>query len=337
MAEPLVIQVTRQFKAALLAYEEGQVRRMVRAWMGVDRRLAGSLDALADEVFAMREGGAAVTMTDLFRLPRYQALLAQIQDEASRYEREAGRIIVDGETDLVQRGRLDAQRAIQTSYWQHGMRVSFNRLPARAVEYIVGVTADGAPLFSLLQRRAIAPEAVEGLTNQLLDAVTRGYNPRKTARLMQDGLTQGLQKALVIARDQQLRAYRTASDDQYRESGVVSAKRRVAAKDTRTCLACLASDGELIPVGAAMYDHAQGRCTAIPVVDGLPALDWQKGPEWFGTLSEAKQRGMMGKERWDAWKAGAFRFEDQATPTYHKVWGQGLAVTPMSRLVAASA
>lgn len=334
MVEPLVIQVTRQFKAALLAYEEGQVRRMVRAWMGVDRRLAGAVQALADEVAELRAQGVSVTAETLYRQARYQALLAQIAEEVRRFEREAGQIIVDGETDLVQRGRLDAQRAIQASYWQHGMRASFNRLPARAVEYIVGVTADGAPLFSLLQKRAIAPDAVEGLTNQLLDAVTRGYNPRKTARLMQDGLTQGLQKALVIARDQQLRAYRTASDDQYRESGVVSAKRRVCAKDTRTCLACLAMDGELIPVGAPMYDHAQGRCTAIPVVDGLPALDWQKGPEWFATLSEAQQQKMMGKERWDAWKAGAFRFEDQATPTYHKVWGQGLAVTPLSRLGA---
>lgn len=258
--EPLAIQVMREFHRALLAHEEAQVARMVRAWMTVDKALAADIRALAEEIVRLRAAGEVVTEAQLYRLSRYQSLVAQIQIEITRYEQRAAQIILAGESDMARMGVNHAQGAIRAMYRTFGVRGAFNHLPVRAVEYMVGLTADGGPLFGLLQQRALTPAAVDGLTKTLIEAVTRGWNPRKTARAMQDGLTDGLQKALVIARDQQLRVYRMASDQQYRESGVVSAKRRVAAKDGRTCLACLAMDGELIPVGMEMYDHAAGRC-----------------------------------------------------------------------------
>lgn len=334
VADPLAIQVMKEFKRALLAYEEAQVARMVRAWMTVDRALARDIEALAEEIARLRSAGEVVTEARLYRLSRYQSLVAQIQAEIARYERAAEHLILEAQEDLARMGIRHAQGAIRAMYQTFGVHVAFNRLPVRAVEYLVGLTADGGPLFGLLQQRALAPAAVEGLTNTLIEAVTRGWNPRRTARAMQDGLTGGLQKALVIARDQQLRVYRMASDQQYRESGVVSAKRRVAAKDGRTCLACLAMDGELIPVGMEMYDHTQGRCTAIPVVEGLPPLSWQYGPEWFAGLPAERQREMMGAKRYEMWRDGAFDFRDLATPTYDPVWGRGLAVTPLSQLGA---
>jgi len=334
VADPLAIQVMKEFKRALLAYEEAQVARMVKAWMTVDRALAADIRALAEEIARLRSAGEVVTEARLYRLSRYQALVAQIQAEITRYERTAAQIIMAGEEDLARMGARHAQGAIRAMYQTFGVRGAFNRLPVRAVEYLVGLTADGGPLFGVLQERALTPAAVQGLVDTLIEAVTRGWNPRKTARAMQDGMTGGLQKALVIARDQQLRVYRMASDQQYRESGVVTGKRRVAAKDGRTCLACLAMDGELIPVGMEMYDHTQGRCTAIPVVEGLPPLSWQYGQQWFESLPAAKQREMMGPGRYEMWRDGAFDFRDLATPTYDPVWGRGLAVTPLSQLGA---
>jgi len=332
MADPLVIQVMHEFKRALLAHEEVQVARMVRAWMRLDRALAADIRLLADEIARLRAAGEIVTEAQLYSMARYQSLLGQIQVEIARYERTAASIITAGEADMAQLGLRHAQGAIRAAYQTFGVRGAFNRLAAQAVEYMVGLTADGGPLFGVLQRRALTPAAVEGLVNALIDAVARGTNPRQTARLMQDGLTGGLQKALTIARTEQLRVYRMASDQQYRESGVVRGKRRVVAKDGRACMACLAMDGEYIPVGMEMYDHPNGRCTAVPVVEGLPDLSWQQGPEWFETLSAEKQREMMGPGRYEMWREGAFDFRDLATPTYDTVWGRSLEVTPLSRL-----
>lgn len=335
-AEPLVIQVMREFKRALLAHEAAQVSRMVRAWMRLDRGLAHDIAALAEEIARLQAAGEIITEARLYRMARYQSLLAQIRVEVQSYERRATEIIMHGQEDMARAGLRDAQGAITAAYHTFGMRASFMRLPVRAVEYMVGLTVDGGPLFGVLQQRALTPAAVEGLTNTLIEAVTRGWNPRKTARAMRDGLTQGLQKALTIARTEQLRVYRMASDQQYRESGVVRGKRRIAAKDGRACLACLAMDGEYIPVGMEMYDHPNGRCTAVPVIEGVPALSWQQGPDWFASLPPERQQSIMGPGHYKAWREGLFDFRDLATPTYDSTWGRGLQVTPLSRLASAA-
>lgn len=332
--EPLAIQVMNEFKRALLSYEDAQVKRMVRAWMNVDRSLAADIQLLAEEVARLRAAGEVVTEGRLYQLSRYQSLLAQIRQEVARYEQRAAQIIMAGEEDMARLGVRHAQGAIRAVYQTFGVRGAFNRLPVRAVEYLVGLTADGGPLFGLLQERALTPAAVEGLTNTLIEAVARGWNPRKTAAAMQGGLAGGLQKALVIARDQQLRVYRAASDAQYRESGVVTGKRRVVAKDGRACMACLAMDGEFVPVGMESYDHPTGRCVFIPALKDMPSLSWQYGPQWFETLSPDRQREMMGATRYEMWREDKLRFSDLATPTYHETWGRGLAVTPVSQLAS---
>ena len=180
--EPLAIQVMREFKRALLAYEDAQVARMVKAWMTVDRSLAMDIRALAEEIARLRAAGEVVTEAQIYRLSRYQSLVAQIQAELTRYERRAAEIIVAGEEDLARMGVRHAQGAIRAMYQTFGVRGAFDHLPVRAVEYLVGLTADGGPLFGLLQKRALTPDAMEGLTKTLIEAVTRGWNPRKTAR-----------------------------------------------------------------------------------------------------------------------------------------------------------
>jgi SPP1 gp7 family putative phage head morphogenesis protein len=335
MADPLVIRVMREFKRALLARERAQVSRLVRAWMRLDRALAADIESLVAEIAALRAAGEEIAPARLYSLGRYQRLLAQVQAEILRYEREAEGIIVAGQEAMARQGVADAQDAIRATYQTFGVRGLFYRLPVSAVEYMVGATGDDGPLFGVLQQRALTPAAVEGLTNALVDATARGWNPRRTARAMQTGLTDGLQKALVIARTEQLRVYRMASDEQYRSSRVVRDKVRVAAKDSRTCLACLAMDGEVITLDRPMYDHPQGRCTAAPRVVGLPDVQWQKGPEWFASLGADRQLAMMGAQRYEAWSAGGIDFRAFATQTDDPVWGQSLQVTPLARLLVA--
>ena len=337
MLEPLIIRVMREFKRALLTREAARVNRLVRAWMRLDRALEADIEALAEEIALERAAGQEPSEGKLLRKECYVRLLAQVRAEIARYEGAAERLIRDGQAEMVRLGVGHAQAVIRAGYETAGVRGHFDRLPVEAVEYMVGSTADGGPLFGVLERRALAPDAVEGLTEALIDATARGWNPRKSARAMQDGLAQGLQKALVIARTEQLRVYRVATDAQYRASGVVQGKRRLATRDTRTCLACLAMDGEYIPLDKPMYDHPQGRCTAVPILDGLPDVDWQRGPEWFASLSSETQRAMMGPKRYAAWRQGDFAFRDLATVTEDPVWGSGLRVTPAYRLVGASA
>ena len=227
-------------------------------------------------------------------------------------------------------GAQHAAAAIAAS--SPSVAASFERLPIGAVQTMVGMAQAEAPLAKLLA--ASYPDSVEGLTNALIRGTALGWHPTKTAAAMRQGTAMGLNRSLVIARDQQLRAYRYASDAQYEASGVVQAKKRLAAHDGRTCLACLARDGEIVPLDRPAFDHVQGRCAFVPVVVGVAAPTWESGEAYFETLSAAEQRAAMGDRRYEAYRAGKFDFADLARTTHDDTWGEGLRVATAGELAA---
>ncbi len=331
MPVPLVVRTMQQFRAGLLRREAGQMREMARRWLEVERRLQGRMEALAEQIALDRAAGQTVTQAQVYQMQRYQALMAQVRAEVDQYQAWAQGRVTSWQGEAGQLGVTQAQEAIRAA----GLRGTFTRLPVTATEYMAGLTADGGPLFDLLRGRALWPEAVDGLTRVLVDAVAMGWGPRKAASRMADGLAAGLQKALVIARSEQLRVYRAAAAQQYRDSGVVRAMKRMAAKDQRTCLACLAMDGEIIPLDREMYDHPCGRCTAAPVIIGAPEPQWETGAEWFKGLDPSTQRDMMGDRLYELWARGkGFEFADLARLTHSDVWGDGLRVATLEELAA---
>lgn len=326
-----MIATMREFKQGLLDREAGQVALMVRRWGQVEKALEGNMAALQAEIAASATSGTTMTTAQIMRMERYHTLLVQARSEVGRYQKWATGQIEDGQGEMLELGAEHAAAAIQAT----GVGIGFNRINVEALQNMVGLCADGSPLFDVLKLRALYPDAVQGLTDALVKGVGLGWNPHKTAAAMQDGLAAGLNKALVIARTEQLRAYRTASVEQYRESGVVSGFKRLAAKDERTCLACLSQDGERYEIEEDFSDHVCGRCTPVPLIEGMPEVQWQTGKDWFEGLDPEKQREMMGDERFEAWQGGdGFDFSALATRTHDDTWGDGLRVTPLEELIA---
>jgi SPP1 gp7 family putative phage head morphogenesis protein len=330
-SEPDVVRVLREFKRALLAGEAEQVATLTLRWRDVERLLEESILLLAQELADLHATGMPATQGAVMRLERYQRLLAQVLDEIARYTAYAERLVTTGQREMAALGLDAAHAAIRAS----GVRGGFNVLPVSAVEAMVGLAGDGSPLFDVLRKRALSPDAVEGLTQALVRGTALGWNPRKTARAMRSGLAEGLQKALVIARSEQLRVYRHATVEGYRQSGVVSGFRRLATKDARTCMACLVSDGEVFRLEQEMDDHPCGRCTAVPIIIGMPPVQWQTGAEWFGGLAESTQRRMLGDRRYELWREGRFGLEQLRRTAHSDVWGDSPRVATVAELVAA--
>jgi hypothetical protein len=328
MADPLVVQVLRQFKEALLLQERQQMAEMAVRYLEIERSLAASIQMLADEMALRKAQGLAVTPGALYRLDRYKVLQAQARVELQRYTRDyAGPLIARMQEQYLQLGIEAAWQALSVS----AIGVSFNRLPLGAIMNMVGFTGDGAPLRKLL---ALAyPDAMDGMIRQLIESTARGINPRKTAALMAKGLGQGLDRVLVIARTEQLRAFRTASTAQYRESGIVQGFKRLVSKN-RPCMACLVSDGEVFRVDQELSDHPNGRCSVVPILMVGPEVQWQTGPEWFNTLDAATQERMMGAEKYGAWKEGKFALADMRKTAHSDTWGDSPRVATLSELVA---
>jgi hypothetical protein len=166
-------------------------------------------------------------------------LLAQVKREVGKYQTWAEGQIAETQSEMITAGIDQAMYTILET----GIRANFNRINESAMESIVGLCADGSPLFDVLKARALWPDAVGGLTDALVKGVAQGQNPRVVAAHMQDGLAGGLNKALQISRTEMLRAYRTSSQAEYKASGVVERYRRLAARGPRTCAGCLAEDG----------------------------------------------------------------------------------------------
>lgn len=326
--DPLVVRVMNEFKMQIFVREQAQMQEMARRWLQLENALGADISALTYEIEQLRREVGTVKPWRIYRLSRHKALLAQLKQQTDLYNQYAERLITAQQLELAGLGIEHGSQAISAQ----AINLYFDRLPIDALQNMIGLAGDGSPLSDLLQQSW--PDAADGMTLNLLKGVTLGWNPNKTARAMKDGMANGLNRALNIARTEQIRVYREASRQQYELSGVVSGFKRLAARNTRTCLACLMADGEVYQLREQLRDHPSGRCTMVPNVIGVRSPKWQSGRKWFMEQDEETQRSMMGPGRYDAWKEGQFKLQDLVTVRQNATWGDSVQPTPLKQLTA---
>ena len=237
-----VHHMIEEFRRELLTEDATQMVIMAQRWLAVERGLEARIEALAREAADLKAKGQPVTRNKLYELERYRDLLGQLRTETMRYQKWAAAEIASRQKELSRAGIRQTQALIRESYLEAGTAVArYNMLPLEAMEAMVGFARNGSPLFELLFESY--PESVDQLTETLIDATARGVNPRQTASRMAKDMAGNLERALRIARTEQLRAYRRASTEQMRQSGVIEGWIWRSALQPTTCLACLAMDG----------------------------------------------------------------------------------------------
>jgi SPP1 gp7 family putative phage head morphogenesis protein len=330
---PLVVRVMLAFKASLLASEADQIEEMARRWTQLETSLQGSFDALAFELDGLRRDGETITISKLIRMERYQRLLGQVNDQLDFYSFYAEDRIRTGQLSMLSLGIQHAVEAIKSYFVTRGkVAGAFDVLPVAAIESMVGLAGNGSPLRQLLNDSW--PTAVEGLTTQLINAIALGKNPIEAARAMRDGFGVGFNRAINIARTEQLRVYRTANLEQYKASNLVKGYKRLSARDTRVCPACLmADDGAIYELDLSFEAHPQCRCTLVPVVIGLPVVTWQHGQSWFLAQTPEAQRGILGSGKFDSWQSGDFELADLVKREGNDIWGTSLRTANLKELI----
>ncbi len=183
--------------------------------------------------------------------------------------------------------------------------------------------------------------AVEGLRQALVRSAAVGRNPKATARAlmrlanqeMRDGLALGLNRALCIARTEQLRTYREATLANYRATGLVRGFKRLCAHDRRVCAACLFDEGTLYGLDRPFVEHPNGRCTSVPVVGGLAEVSWLGNEDWFVRQEEGLQRAILGNRYFEAWRAGRFGLRQLVSFVEDARWGRSLRVRALGEMI----
>lgn len=330
--DPLVVRMALEYRQKLISGERASIEALVRRWLLMERQLEDSFYSLASQIDQLRALEGTPSAAQIVRMQRYKELLQQVREQIAVYNRFAAEEIASGQARLIADGIVDARNILGSMYAvSGGVTGSFNVLPVSAVEYMVGFAGDGSPLFKLLQRDFEA--AANGITDALIKAVGLGKSPRETAREMARGAGMGLNRALNIARTEQLRAYRESSRAAYAGSGVVVGYKRLSARDSRVCPACLFSDGMVYRTEDAFEAHVNCRCTLVPIVSGMPVIEWQDGKTWFMAQPEATQKSIMGSGRYESWKDGAFVLEDVVKRVENDTWGAALVPATLAELL----
>jgi hypothetical protein len=325
--DPLVVSTLRQFRVALELREDALVESMAGQWLEIENRLDAQIGLLAREMADLKDAGKPITEQLVWRQQRYQSLKVQMQAEIAKYNTSAVTTISLYQAQNAMLGIDAAKAAITTQLGPFG--TNWNRINLEAVQNMIGFAGDGSPLRSLLAEDY--PDAVDGLLKALINGVARGESPIQTARAMKDGMAGGLQRALVIARTETARAYRMASTEQYRQSGVVRGFRRLVFRQT-ACLACLMLDSELFDLASELDDHPAGKCSALPLCNGVSDPTWQTGAQWFQTLTADQQREKLGPEKYAAWKDGLFKLSDLGAKQHNDTWGSSPRVPSLKEL-----
>lgn len=263
--EPEVVRAMRRFKAGLAARDEAMLRELARRYAQLERALEAQIEALAEEAARRAAAGEAISRWQVQRWGRYEKLLAQLQAETGRYVDDAVGVIATEQRAQVLLGLQQSSSLVWTL--APGAAGLFDVLPVQALEYLIGLVSDGSPLRAYLLK--VYPQAAEAMMDALVQGMGQGWGAAKIAREMRRAATVSLRTAMNTARTETLRAYRAASLAQYQASGIIAGYKRLAAKSTRTCAACLMMDGQWFPLETPFAEHVNGRClTPGTIVSG---------------------------------------------------------------------
>jgi len=339
MPMPEAQDAVETFKRLLDAQDRAASAQVVRAYAPVYQRLARDTESLVR--IAQTRG---LKPWQVMRMERMGALEREFISSASRFAEQAGENITQAQRRAVGLAQRSTERTVAAAL-PHGITMDnlarlglgWNRLPEEAFTNFVGIAADGKPVGNLLA--PLGREAAGGVKDAIGTGIALGKGPRQTAQLVRVAAGMPLSRALTITRTETNRAYREATRLQYaNNSQVVKGYRRHAAKDDRTCVACIALDGELYELTEPLNEHPNGRCALVPeVLDYADlGLDMPRTPQpgnardWLANQSDDVQRKVLGAGRFNAYKAGEIELDQLATIKRSRVWGDAVAVKPIA-------
>ena len=74
------------------------------------------------------------------------------------------------------------------------------------------------------------------------------------------------------------------------------------------------------------------RCTMVPVVAGMPRIEWETGEEWLKKQDPEVREQILGKSASDMLDDGVIELKDLVQKTEHDIWGPSLQRTPLKDL-----
>lgn len=318
VGEASIYDVIARHRAELLRGETKAARKMVNAYKIAQAEITKRLRAVEAKLKAAEAAGIDISPAWFYQREEWTQLLAETLVQVDRYSAVAYAQSVEMQDAAANMANRHATALIKSS----GVSGGFIMLPTEAITDMVGALDNGSPLIDLFKK--MGTDAVADFRRTMVAGFAAGDNPRKIARDLRRLVPLPKKRAVLIARTESLRVYRTAQARNFKaNSDVVVAQRIVSSRDARTCFLCIARDGTILEPGEIFGSHPGCRCTLQPVVKYLdrPRID---GEAWLRTQGEDVQREKLGASRFAMWKDGRATLADMTNITNSAKWGQGV-------------
>lgn len=284
-----------------------------------DPRLKSALSAFNTEAKQLADVGQPLTADNPALLNLRQTLDTVLTRQTARIDNAASQL----QDQAVTAGQAAARQLALPG-------IADNHLAALGIQWNVPDPAAIARVVDYANSTAWANQLDQfgaGVADRIgkiaIAGIVDGQNPRAIARTVTQAVDAVPRyQAESLLRTLQLTVYRQSQAANYAANAdIVEYVIRAEALDDRTCLACLALNGERYEVGDVIDEHPNGRAVAIPVVKGFER-NVQSGEDWLNAQSEDRQRRIMGDANYNAWTDGAVQLSDFVSHGTDPLWGQ---------------
>jgi len=341
--------VIRQFRKDMLALEQEATDAIERHYAAMLPKVQADLDILISRMERdIAAEGKGLSPSWLYEQNRLNHLQGIIKAQVDYYAQVAHGSITQSIGKAAQEG-VRAASGILDSTVPRGITYAFGVPSPDAVHAAIGALQPDSALQQLFAGWGKDTATRSG--QALVYGVMSGRNPKDVAKDIQGLLGVNRNRALVIARTEMMRAYRTGSLENYRaNSDVVSSWRWTCSFSDRTCIACLDEDGSIHDLDEEMSSHNMCRCTMVPItrsyndilsdagIEGAAIQEvaspdtWQTGQEWFTEQDAATQRQILGPSAYNAYDRGDVTLDDFLGHAQSAEWGASIYTKSLKEL-----
>ena len=275
------------------------------------------------------------------RVMRAQVALRIVSNQFHRVAAQAG-VTITADARKIITAAADAQPSLIASTLPDGVGVSLNRIDPAQIDAMVTRTTEQI----VARIGSLSGPATEAMKSELVKAIAAGTNPKTAAanmlKAVQGHFQGGLNRAMVIARTEQLDAYRKAAQAAEKANAdVLAGWEWVATLGPRTCPACVSMHGRRFDLDTpGPQGHPQCRCVRVPVtrtwaelgiVAPEPPSVIPDAGKWFSSLPESQKVSLLGPGRYKAWQDGNYPMDQWSAKHRNPGWRDSWQTTPVPR------
>lgn len=326
-----VIEAAERNRRELLRNENKASTRLISAYGLIYNRLTPKIQQLENDIELLNSRGE-LSINKVRKLNVYASLVDQVNTEITRYGGFVDTEIRINTVNTINTAFSHSQRLTQSYFLFNktatdAFNVTWDNLPVESVETLLGFLRTDSPLHTNLTRD-LGSVATQVFEQNLIEGIALGYNSTKVANAINSSLGQPLSWTLNSVRTANLWTYREASRANYlNNSEIVDGWTWYAALDLRTCMSCFNMHGRFFELGSALNDHHSGRCTQIPHIPdkfGIEQPEINEGEKIFNSLPRDIQIQQMGLAKYNAYRAGEFKFSELSEAYQNDIYGDML-------------